>query len=67
MPTFYFDASYQFPDHTEYLPSEQYHTIYGEYYYFWQEKSMGFEIMLAKTFGNPYEGITLFGLVEWYF
>ena len=67
VPTFYFDIAYQFPTYIQRLPSEQYHTIYGEYYYFWEQQSMGFEIALAKTFGKPYEGTTLFGLIEWYF
>ncbi len=65
--TRYNNISYQFHDHTQHLPSERYNSFYGDYFYFSEEKSMSFEINIAKTFGDPFSGITIYGSVAYYF
>lgn len=61
------NVSYRFIDHTQRFPSERYHSLYADYFYYSEQKEMGFEINLAKTFGKTYEGYTIFGAITWYF
>ena len=65
--TLYNNISYKFPDHTEHLPSERYNSIYLDYFYFYEKLSLGFECNISKTFGKPYDGFTIYGLIAWYF
>jgi hypothetical protein len=65
--TFFINQSYQFPDHTEYLPSGRYNSFYLDYSYYHEELSMGFEFNITKIIGKPYEGIAMYALVAWYF
>lgn len=60
-------ASYRFIDHIQHLPTERYYSLYADYFYYYEPQSMGFEINMAKTFGKPYEGYTIFGSITWYF
>lgn len=60
-------ASYQFIDHTQKLPSQNYNSFYVDYFYYHQKLSMGFECNITKNFGKPYDGVTVYGLVAWYF
>lgn len=65
--TLYNRISYQFVDHKEFFPSEKYNNFYIDYFYFYEKLSLGFEIGVVKTFGKPYNGTSIFGLVAWYF
>ena len=61
------NSSYEFSDHIEHLPSQRYNSFYLDYFYFYKPRSMGFEINITKTIGTPYNGITVYGLITWYF
>ena len=58
---------YQFSNQIQRLPAAHYNSFYADYFYFHEKLSMGFELNITKTFGNPYEGITVYGLIAWYF
>lgn len=51
----------------ERLPSERYNSFYIDYSYYYEEKALSFEINITKTFGKPYDGITVYWLIGWYF
>lgn len=51
----------------ERLPSNRYHNLFIDYFYFYEPRSLGFEIGIVKTWGTPYHGVSVFGLAAWYF
>lgn len=63
----YSKISYEFPDHIQRFSTERYDSFYLDYFYYYAPRSMGFEINITKTIGAPYNGITLYGLIAWYF
>lgn len=65
--TTYNNMSYQFPGYRTPLPSQEYKSIYIDYFYFHEDLSLGFELGIVQTFGQPYNETSLFGLIAWYF
>lgn len=65
--TLFINQSYRFPDSIQRLPSGRFHSIYIDYFYYYERLSMGFEFNITKVFGKPYEGVAAYGLVTWYF
>ncbi len=65
--THYNHISLEAPTGITRLPSERYNSFYVDYFYYYEKRSLGFEVNITKTFGKPFEGITVFSALTWYF